>query len=113
MTAWSGTGPRVLPVDRPDAAVALGAAYYGHLRGLPDAMRHVLIRAGSPRSYYLAVQGSSTAPPAIPAVAVLPRGVQEGTQVDLAGRVFTVLTNRAVSFTLYSSSCAAMGPAMR
>ncbi len=110
MTAWSGTGPRVLPVDRPDAAVALGAAYYGHLRGLPDAMRHVLIRAGSPRSYYLAVQGSSTAPPAIPAVAVLPRGVQEGTQVDLAGRVFTVLTNRAVSFTLYSSLLRSDGP---
>jgi hypothetical protein len=103
MTAWSGTPPRVLPVDRPEAAVALGAAYYGHLRGLPGAMRHVLIRAGSPRTYYLGVQGSPTEAAALPAVAVLPRGAQEGTQVDLAGRVFTVLTNRAVSFPLYSS----------
>ena len=103
MTGWTGTAPRVLPVDRPEAAVALGAAYYGHLRGLPDALRHVLVRAGSPRSYYLGVQGASTESVAITAVAVLPRGAQEGTQVDLAGRVFTVLTNRAVSFTLYSS----------
>ena len=103
MTAWSGTAPRVLPVDRPEAAVALGAAYYGHLRRLPDAMRHVLIRAGSPRTYYLGVQGASTDSAAIPAVAVLRRGAQEGTQVDLSGRVFTVLTNRAVAFTLYSS----------
>jgi hypothetical protein len=103
MTAWSGTAPRVLPVDRPDAAVALGAAYYGHLRGLPDAMRRVLIRAGSPRSYYLGVQGPATGEAELPAVVVLPRGVQEGTEVDLAARVFTVLTNRAVSFPLYSS----------
>ena len=36
-------------------------------------------------------------------MAVLPRGVQEGTEVDLAARVFNVLTNRAVSFPLYSS----------
>jgi hypothetical protein len=110
MTAWSGTTPRVLPVDRPEAAVALGAAYYGHLRGLPDAMRHVLVRAGSPRSYYLGVQGASTKSAVMSAVAVLPRGAQEGTQVDLAGRVFTVLTNRAVSFTLYSSLVRADAP---
>jgi hypothetical protein len=36
-------------------------------------------------------------------MAVLPRGVQEGTEVDLAARVLGVLTNRAVSFPLYSS----------
>jgi hypothetical protein len=103
LTLWSGTSPRVLPVDRPEAAVALGAAYYGHLRRQPDAMRRVLIRAGSPRSYYLGVEGPSTADAGIPVVAVLPLGIQEGTEVDLAARVFNVLTNRAVSFPLYSS----------
>ncbi len=103
MTAWNGTPPRVLPVERPEAAVALGAAYYGHLRALPDGMRRVLIRAGSPRSYYLGVQGPEAGETELAAVAVLPRGVQEGTEVDLASRVFTVLTNRAVSFPLYSS----------
>jgi hypothetical protein len=103
ITAWNGSPPRVLPVERPDAAVALGAAYYGHLRALPDAMRHALIRAGSPRSYYLGVQSPASGEAEAPAIAVLPRGVQEGTEVDLASRVFTVLTNRAVSFPLYSS----------
>ncbi len=103
MTAWGGTPPRVLPVERPEAAVALGAAYYGYLRRLPDAMRRVLIRAGSARSYYLGVQGSTVGETGIAALAVLPRGVQEGTTVDLTARVFTVLTNRAVSFPLYSS----------
>jgi hypothetical protein len=103
MTAWSGEAPRVLPVDRPEAAVALGAAYYGHLRALPEAMRRALIRAGSARSYYLGVHGPSDDVSDVRAVAVLPRGVQEGTQVDLSTRVFTVLTNRAVAFPLYSS----------
>jgi molecular chaperone DnaK (HSP70) len=103
MTVWTGQAPRVLPVDRPEAAVALGAAYYGHLRTLPDAMRRVLVRAGSPRSYYLGVDPATRADAGIPAIAVLPRGAQEGTDIDLAARVLTVLTNRAVSFPLYSS----------
>jgi len=103
MTAWTGQAPRVLPVDRPEAAVALGAAYYGHLRTLPDAMRRVLVRAGSPRSYYLGVDPLTRSDAGIPAIAVLPRGAQEGTDIDLAARVLTVLTNRAVSFPLYSS----------
>ena len=103
MSAWHDTPPGVLPVERPEAAVALGAAYYGHLRSLPDGMRRVLIRAGSPRSYYLGVQASEAGETELPAVAVLPRGVQEGTEVDLASRVFSVLTNRAVAFPLYSS----------
>jgi hypothetical protein len=103
MSAWTGQAPRVLPVERPEAAVALGAAYYGHLRTQPDAMRRVLVRAGSPRSYYLGVERSPGADAGIPAIAVLPRGAQEGTDVDLAARVLTVLTNRAVSFPLYSS----------
>ena len=103
MTAWTGQAPRVLPVDRPEAAVALGAAYYGHLRTLPDAMRRVLVRAGSPRGYYLGVDPSTRSDAGISAIAVLPRGAQEGTDIDLAARVLSVLTNRAVSFPLYSS----------
>ena len=103
MTAWSGQAPRVLPVERPEAAVALGAAYYGHLRTLPDAMRRVLVRAGSPRSYYVGVAGPTRADAGVSAIAVLPRGAQEGTHFDLAACVLTVLTNRAVSFPLSSS----------
>ena len=114
MTAWSGTGA----AGAPSGSAGRGRCARCRVLRPPSrsARRHAarVIRAGSPRSYYLAVQGSSTAPPAIPAVAVLPRGVQEGTQVDLAGRVFTVLTNRAVVVhAVQLSHCAAMGPAMR
>ena len=38
------------------------------------------------------------------AVCVLPAGVEEGTTLPLANREFAVLTNRPVSFTLYSST---------
>jgi hypothetical protein len=103
LTKWSGVSPRVLPVERPDAAVAIGAAYYGHLRSLPGAARQALVRAGSPRTYYVGIQGPATSGDKVTALAALPRGVQEGTSVDLASRTLNVLTNKAVSFPLYSS----------
>ena len=38
------------------------------------------------------------------AVCVLPRGTEEGTRLELTEREFTVLANRPVSFTLYSTT---------
>jgi DNA-K related protein len=102
LTAWGGAAPWVLPVERPEAAVALGAAYYAHLREQTDAMRRLLIKAGSARTYYLGLQeaGGKTGQTAI---TVLARGVQEGTTAELPERVFSALTNRPVAFPLYSS----------
>jgi len=93
--------PRVLDNDAPEAAVAIGAAYYAEVRR-GGGLR---ISGGSPRAYYIGVQRSAQAEhDRVQAVCVMPRGTEEGTSLELAERAFTVLTNRPVSFTLYSST---------
>lgn len=105
LAGWFGASPKVLVNERPEAAVAIGAAFYGRLRRDPDAHRRLLIRAGSGRSYYIGVEPASAAPGrgSAAAVSVMPRGTQEGTRFSLA-REFTVITNRPAAFTLYSST---------
>jgi molecular chaperone DnaK (HSP70) len=121
LAAWFGDRPAVLTNDAPDAAVAIGAAFYAHLRSNPAAAARLLIRAGTPRSYYVAVQAHhapesadrAASPPAGAArsigrrsdlaVCIMPRGTQEGTQLTL-DRDFTVVANRPAAFTLLSST---------
>jgi hypothetical protein len=95
--AWR---PRILNNSAPESAVAIGAAYYGRVRR-GGGLR---IRAGSARSYYVGVQSAQAHGQALQAVCVLPAGIEEGTTLPLANREFAVLTNRPVSFTLYSST---------
>jgi hypothetical protein len=57
------------------------------------------IRAGNARTYYIGLR-SDQGPQGI---CVLPAGVEEGTTLPLLDREFSVLANRPVSFTLYSS----------
>ncbi|HLM57521.1 MAG TPA: Hsp70 family protein [Pyrinomonadaceae bacterium] len=91
--------PKVLHNETPETAVAVGAAYYARVR----RMGGVRVSGGSARGYYIGVQhgGAEQARPT--AVCVLPRGTEEGTRLELGGREFTALTNRPVSFTLYST----------
>ncbi len=89
--------PRVLNNEAPEAAVAIGAAYYEKVRR-SGGLR---ISGGSPRAYYIAVQSEGNR---VQAVCIMPRGTEEGTSLELPEREFTVLTNRPVSFTLYSST---------
>ena len=100
LAAWFGRRPAVLENERPEAAVAVGAAFYGRLLQNPDAARRLLIRAGSARSYFIGVQ---THEPGTTAVCVMPRGTQEGSRLPL-DREFTVMTNRPAAFTLYSTT---------
>ena len=96
--AWR---PSVLRNDEPAAAVAMGAAYYGHVRRAGG----LRIRAGTGRAYYVGVQvPGEEAGLKIHAVCVMPRGSQEGTTLALTQQEFAVLTNQPVSFTLYSST---------
>jgi len=93
--------PRVLTNEAPESAVAVGAAYYGQVRRGGG----VRVSGGSARAYYVGVQAGAPAKEGqVRAVCVLPRGTEEGTTLDLAGREFTVLANRAVTFALYSST---------
>jgi molecular chaperone DnaK (HSP70) len=102
LESWSGTRPAVLQNARPEAAVAIGAAFYARLRDNPDAARRLLIRAGSARGYYIGVR-SPGASPGPTAVCVMPRGTQEGSTLEL-DHAFTVATNQPAAFTLYSST---------
>jgi hypothetical protein len=93
--------PRVLNNDTPETAVAVGAAYYAHVRRTGG----LRIVGGSGRAYYIGVQtNAQTTEQRVQAVCVMSRGTEEGTTLELSERAFTVLTNHPVSFTLYSST---------
>ena len=93
--------PKVLRNDSPETAVAVGAAYYARVR----RMGGVRVSGGSARGYYIGVQQSEhgAGKEQLTAVCVLPRGTEEGTRLELV-REFAALTNRPVSFTLYSTT---------
>ncbi len=78
-----------------ESAVARGAAYYGRVRH-GTGLR---VRAGSARTYYIGVRSDD----GLQGICVLPFGVEEGTTLPLLNREFSVLANRPVLFTLYSS----------
>ena len=93
--AQSGWRPKLLNNEAPDSAVARGAAYYGRVRR-GTGLR---IRAGNARSYYIGLPSEH----GLQGICVLPAGIEEGTTLPLLSRDFSVLANRPVSFTLYSS----------
>jgi molecular chaperone DnaK (HSP70) len=94
--------PRELTGRAPELAVAEGAARYGLVRrGLAER-----IGGGTPRTFYVGVgrtEGRERA------VCLAPRGLEDGTAVQLA-RDFRLLTNRPVSFKLYASTTRADQP---
>jgi molecular chaperone DnaK (HSP70) len=93
---WQDKRPRELPAAMPEMAVAQGAAYYGLVRrGLA-----VRIKGGTPRAFYI---GVDTGGADRMAVCLAPPGLEDGAKVQLE-RDFALVTNRPVSFRLYSSS---------
>jgi molecular chaperone DnaK (HSP70) len=87
-----------------DHAVAKGAAYYAfakHGKG-------IRIRGGTARSYYVGIE---TAGPAVPgferplnALCVVPFGMEEGTETDVAGSEIGLVIGEPVKFRFFSSS---------
>src|SRR6185312_1907433 len=95
LAQWQGSRPSELPSAMPELAVAQGAAYYGLVRrGLATR-----IKGGTARAFYIGVEGDD----ARYAVCLAPPGLEDGARVQLA-RDFKLVTNRPVSFKLYSSS---------
>lgn len=100
-----GVGPiKVLQGRDHDLAVARGAARYGLAR-LGQGIR---IKGGTNRSYYIGVE---TAMPAIPglevpikALCVAPFGMEEGSQAEIAERVFGLVTGEPAEFRFLSST---------
>jgi molecular chaperone DnaK (HSP70) len=97
VTQWFGREPEVLESRSLDLAVALGAASYG----LVLAGKGVRIRGGTARAYYVGVEGVGNRRRG---VCLIPFGVEAGSETTIADRAFEVITDRPVSFPLYSST---------
>lgn len=108
---WQGSTPNELKVSAPELAVAQGAAYYGLVRrGLATR-----IKGGTARAYYIGVEaeGRLRREPNVGsgddagtdrmALCLATAGLDDGATVALE-REFRLITNRPVSFRLYSSS---------
>ncbi len=105
IAAWfggtqSGWRPKLLNNEAVESAVARGAAYYGRVRRGSGSR----IRVGNARTYYIGLSsGEGRSDEGLQGICILPAGVEEGTTLPLLSREFSVLANRPVSFTLYSS----------
>jgi molecular chaperone DnaK (HSP70) len=95
LAAWQGQAPRELTSPAPELAVARGAAYYGLVR----RGEATPIRGGTARTFYVGA-ASDGAPLA---VCIAPKGLADGARTTLA-HDFELMTNRPVSFRLFSSS---------
>lgn len=95
LAAWQGSAPRELVSAAPELAVARGAAYYGLVRRGEASP----IRGGTARTFYVGA-ASAGAPLA---VCIAPKGLPDGARTTLA-HDFELVTNRPVSFRLFSSS---------
>jgi molecular chaperone DnaK (HSP70) len=95
---WAGKPVRRLENDSPDLAVARGAAEYG----LSRRGRGLRIGAGSARGYFLILDPDPGNPKS--GICILPRGTEEGREVRLQNRVFSLRLGQPVRFHLVSSS---------
>ncbi|HEV2447653.1 MAG TPA: Hsp70 family protein [Candidatus Sulfopaludibacter sp.] len=85
-------------------AVARGAAYYG----LAREGRGVRIRGGVPRTYYVAVESAMPSVPGFPAplkaLAVVPFGMEEGSNARIPGREFGLVIGQPAEFRFFTSA---------
>ena len=88
----------MLDNESPDLAVARGAVAYG----LGRHGRGIRIGAGSARSYFLMLEAEKGK--ASRAVCILPRGAEEGREVRLQDRVFSLRLGQPVRFHVAAST---------
>jgi hypothetical protein len=108
LNAWLGEEgmPAVKALSGEDLmhAVARGAAYYG----LARTGRGVRIRGGVPRTYYVAVESAMPSIPGFPApikaLAVVPFGMEEGTDTRIPGREFGLVVGQPAEFRFFTSA---------
>ncbi|WEF33570.1 Hsp70 family protein [Pseudoduganella chitinolytica] len=99
LDGWRGAPVKALHNDNPDVAVARGGVAYTLARhGFAPA-----IEGGSPRSYWLLLDGDKAPGVARRGVCILPRGTQPGREVRLTDRTFALRVGRPVRFHLVST----------
>ena len=94
---WYGKRPLVFENNELDLAVAVGAAYYSHVR---SGGAGVLVRGGLPRAYFLGLESDASD---LRTVCLVPRGAEEGSTQTLDLENLQLVANKPVSFRLYSS----------
>ncbi|MBL8485007.1 MAG: Hsp70 family protein [Rhodocyclaceae bacterium] len=104
---WLGAGSTLKELQSAglDVAVSRGAAYYGAVQA---SGRGIKIRAGTSRSFYLGLESPAPAVPGyvppVKGICIVPQGTEEGTDLELAGREFGLVTGETVDFRFFSSS---------
>ncbi|RUM89760.1 MAG: Hsp70 family protein [Thermodesulfatator sp.] len=87
-----------------DLAVSRGAAHFGMVQ-LGEGIK---IRGGVPRSYYIGLESATLAipgmPPRIKALCVVPKGLEEGTVVDIPEKEFGLVVGQEVEFKFLGSN---------
>ncbi|MEQ1830875.1 MAG: Hsp70 family protein, partial [Pirellula sp.] len=91
-------------VEDLDQAVACGACYYAWAKDHGG----IRIRGGTARSYYIGIESSGPAIPGmsrpLQALCVVPQGMEEGTQTDVASREVGLKVGQRARFRFFSSS---------
>ncbi len=105
ITAWdSAKDIRPLSGTDLDLAVSIGAAHFG-LAGRSDGIR---IRSGVPKTYYIGIESAGLAvpgmPPAIKALCIVPKGLEEGSDVELPEKEFGLVVGQKVQFMFLGSN---------
>jgi molecular chaperone DnaK (HSP70) len=91
---WYGKRPEIFENRDLDLAVATGAAYYSYVKSTGSG---VLVRGGLPRTYYIGIGAAQEA------VCLVPRGAEEGALLEVDREDLQLVTNKAVTFRLFSS----------
>ncbi|CBL44935.1 DnaK-related protein [gamma proteobacterium HdN1] len=97
LESWSSQPVRLLENAHPDYAVALGAVTYGITRRKGER----IIGGGSARSFFLLVDDADGQRHA---VCLLPKGSEEGREIELPERRFVLRLGQPVAFPLASFS---------
>jgi molecular chaperone DnaK (HSP70) len=98
LSAWRQQPLRHLDNEHPNLAVAFGAVAYAMAR----RGEQVRIGGGAARSYFLAVGKESNETPA--GICILPKGSEEGHEIRLPHRTFSLRLGEPVRFHLVSST---------
>lgn len=97
LESWYGKRPVIFENRDLDLAVSVGAAYYAHVRATGAGL---LVRGGIPRAYFIGLGGEGDA---LRAMCLVPRGAEEGSELELDPGNLQLVANRPVAFRLYSS----------
>jgi hypothetical protein len=100
MERWYGRRPVIFENRDLDLAVSVGAAYYSYVRATGAGL---LVRGGLPRAYFIGLGGDLADHNELRTLCLVPRGAEEGSTVEVDPGNLQLVTNKPVSFRLYSS----------